>query len=372
MKSQFKNDNKYKYIFTRIVFPILFLLVILFTFVKTTQAGLISLVNSLFGGEEASARINQIPSVANSQTISILQAHANINPTSDIFADITPISNGEILIAELASIDLGEADTSNTQISTYIVQQGDTISSIAKMFRVSVNTILWANDLNSKSVLKSGQTLVILPVTGISHVVKKGDTVKSIAKAYNADPSDIYSYNDLNTTSVLNVGQKLIIPNADFVITPVRQTTRGLVRIAPPEPLIGDVWNWPSYSGYYSCPINGGRLTQKLHGRNGIDFADPIGTPLYASASGIVIISKSNNAYNGGYGNFVVISHDNSTQTLYSHMSRSVVSVGTQVNKGQLIGYIGITGLTTGPHIHFEIRGAQNPFKNIPLGGSCN
>ena len=80
-----------------------------------------------------------------------------------------------------------------------------------------------------------------------------------------------------------------------------------------------------------------------------------------------VIVAKSNGAYNGGYGNFVIISPDNGSETLYAHMSRAAVSVGEQVYQGQTIGYIGMTGMTTGPHTHFEIRGARNPFVDPAL-----
>ena len=99
-----------------------------------------------------------------------------------------------------------------------------------------------------------------------------------------------------------------------------------------------------------------------MHGHNAIDLAAPIGTTIRAAADGKVIIAKDNSAWNGGYGNYRVISHDNGTQTLYAHMSREAVSVGAEVARGQTIGYIGMTGWTYGPHVHFEIRGAQNPF----------
>jgi murein DD-endopeptidase MepM/ murein hydrolase activator NlpD len=128
-----------------------------------------------------------------------------------------------------------------------------------------------------------------------------------------------------------------------------------------------NVSSLPSYPDYYSCPTTG-VLTQGLHGRNSVDIAAPVGTPLLASASGIVTISKSNGTWNGGYGNFVVISHDNGTQTLYAHMRNTVVAPGEKVYQGTKIGYIGVSGMTTGPHVHFEVRGAKNPFAYI----KCN
>ena len=80
-----------------------------------------------------------------------------------------------------------------------------------------------------------------------------------------------------------------------------------------------------------------------------------------ASASGEVIISRAG-GWNGGYGSYVVIKHSNGTQTLYAHNSRNNVSVGDYVNQGDIIAFVGSTGKSTGPHVHFEIRGARNPF----------
>jgi murein DD-endopeptidase MepM/ murein hydrolase activator NlpD len=82
---------------------------------------------------------------------------------------------------------------------------------------------------------------------------------------------------------------------------------------------------------------------------------------VYAAASGEVIISRAS-GWNGGYGNYIVIRHPNNTQTLYSHLSRNVVNVGAWVTQGQVIGHVGSTGRSTGPHLHFEVRGAPNPF----------
>ncbi|HEU5114585.1 MAG TPA: M23 family metallopeptidase, partial [Candidatus Paceibacterota bacterium] len=87
----------------------------------------------------------------------------------------------------------------------------------------------------------------------------------------------------------------------------------------------------------------------------------PIGTPIHAAASGVVIIARSG-GYNGGYGSYVVISHPNGTQTLYAHMSKVIAHQGDAVEQGDLIGLVGSTGKSTGPHVHFEVRGAVNPF----------
>lgn len=246
-------------------------------------------------------------------------------------------------------------DNSNGQISTYIVRSGDTLAKIAEMFDVSVNTILWANDMTRASTLKVGQTLVILPISGVMHKVVSGDTLASIAKKYGGDVDEIAGFNDLVKADKLVIGDTIMIPDGQ-----VSSSIRPSSAANSTSRLISSAGG-PAYVGYYIKPFINGRRTQGLHGYNGVDYGMPSGSPLYASAAGTVIISK-NSGWNGGYGNYVVIQHLNGTQTVYGHMSGAIVSVGEKVMQGQTIGYSGNSGKSTGPHLHFEIRGAKNPF----------
>lgn len=313
---------------------------------STVYAGLFS----IFSPEEVTAETKNKELIysASSQTISLLQAAVNTDPNPNKMANIAPIANNA-LVPEIAASNATDTDQT-TEISTYIVREGDTVSGIAKMFGVSVNTVLWANNLTSKSVLRPGNTLVILPVSGIMYTVKKGDTISQIAKKYKADTDEITAYNDLSVSS-LTVGQTIIIPDVEL-----NQSSSNSSSLSISKGL-------PYYPGYFIRPISIGYRSQKLHGHNGIDLAAPIGTPIYASAAGTVIISRINGAWNGGYGNFVTIAHTNNTQTLYAHLlNKIIVEAGDRVEQGQVIGYIGMTGKTTGPHLHFEIRGAKNSF----------
>jgi murein DD-endopeptidase MepM/ murein hydrolase activator NlpD len=147
-----------------------------------------------------------------------------------------------------------------------------------------------------------------------------------------------------------------MIPDGE-VSSPLRPVTSSN---HPTEKLIVSAGG-PAYDGYYMKPFIVGTKTQGLHGYNAVDYGMPVGSPIYAAAAGTVIISKSS-GYNGGYGKYIVIEHQNSTQTLYGHLSNPIVSVGQSVIQGQLIGYSGNTGKSTGPHLHFEVRGAKNPF----------
>ncbi len=289
--------------------------------------------------------------------MALLEAPKNINPSVSVGRTLAIIDNSALYYegdSGTAFIDAGKSGTG--QISVYVVRKGDSLALIAKMFGVSTNTITWANNLKG-GVIKEGDQLVILPVSGIKHTVKKGDTLQYIAKLYKADINDILSYNDVTIDTKLGIGDVIIVPDGEIVTISISSGSSNQSK----EPLLLNVNNYPTYAGYYQRPINGGRKTQGIHGYNGVDLAAPKGTPIYAAADGRVIIARTS-GYNGGYGLYVVISHTNGTQTVYGHMSKVNVSVGQNVVRGQIIGAVGNTGRSTGSHVHFEIRGAKNPF----------
>lgn len=252
-------------------------------------------------------------------------------------------------------VDFPAADT----ISVYEVKKGDTIQTVSKLFNVSVNTIMWANNLTSKTIQK-GDTLLILPITGIKHFVKKGDTINSIAKKYKADAQDIASYNGISVDASLEEGSVVIVPDGEIQVvqaTPskTKKTTTKLTS------RILNTYTYSTPSGFLARPIIGGHKTQGIHGHNGIDIGASIGTPVLAAAQGLVIVARLG-GYNGGYGNMIIISHDNGIQTVYGHLNSINVTQGQTVSQGQQIGEVGNTGRSTGPHLHFEVRGAKNPF----------
>ena len=236
------------------------------------------------------------------------------------------------------------------RISIYVVRPGDTLSEIATLFNVSVNTIAWANNLSTRTI-REGQTLVILPISGVRHTIVKGDTIAKVAKKYKADAEEIAQYNDLSLDSSLAVGEIILIPDGE--ITPIVSPT------APRPRVLGG--GGPTIAGYYIRPMVNGVRTQGLHGYNGVDIAGPYGEPILAAAAGTVIVARSG-GWNGGYGSYIVIAHNNGTQTLYAHLGQVDVYPGQLVAQGQVIGKEGATGRSTGAHLHFEIRGAANPF----------
>lgn len=290
---------------------------------------------------------------ANSQNIALLQAVISPDPKASSTKDDLNIVAGNSLAPEIKSTDVKSID--QDQISLYVVHDGDTLPAIAKMFGVTVNTIRWGNDIKGNTV-SVGQTLVILPISGIQHTVKSGETLQGIAKLHKGDLNEIMQYNNLTKNSKLVAGDVVFVPDGE-VVSSQTPTQSGTKTVKPSSSV-------PTYDGYYMRPIIGGVKTQGVHGHNGVDLASSYGAKIYAAADGEVLISKSS-GWNGGYGSYIVIKHSNGTQTLYAHLSGTAVSFGSSVTQGQVIGYMGNSGQVTGHtgiHLHFEIRGARNPF----------
>lgn len=321
--------------------------------VPIVNAGVLSLFN-----REAAAAPTETAFEENqsAQFVPLLRAatHSDPNPAK---------GGGDIIVEDGALVPAGAAlsdqkstaKSNNGEISLYTVREGDTLSQIAEMFDVSAKTILWANNLSSANNIHPGDELVILPITGVRHVVKKGDTLQTIAKKYDGDVDDIIAYNQLSSASDISVGETLVVPNG-VISTP----TPAPVLASHPTSQARGVSTGNGSSGFIN-PVPGSVKTQGIHGYNGVDLAAPIGTHIRAAAGGTVIVAKTS-GWNGGYGLYVVIRHPNGVQTLYAHMSKVAVTVGQQVAQGELIGYVGSTGRSTGPHCHVEVRGARNPF----------
>ncbi len=319
-----------------------------FSYPKHADASVFSFVSNFFNTASSEARTPD--SLENSQTMQVLEAPLAVNLSSAQGGGEVTIVDGTSLVPETGPsgslLDI-ENHANAGQISVYVVRPGDTLSQIAKMYNVTTNTIVWANDLQGKSI-RPGDTLLILSVSGIQYTVKSGDTVEKIAKKYKADLREILAYNNLSEDQKLKIGDVLVIPDAELTASP--STDKKSVFSATPR-----------YAGYYSVPIIGAHRTQDLHGyrNSGVDLAAPIGTPILASADGTVIIAR-NDGWNAGYGEFIILKHNNGTQTLYAHASQVLVYVGQRVKAGQQIAEVGSSGNSTGSHLHFEVRGDVN------------
>lgn len=237
------------------------------------------------------------------------------------------------------------------------VKSGETLSGIARKYKVSIKTIEQVNNIKSVNYIKAGDNLRIPtkgnaqdaggPADGKWHVVKSGDTLTSIAQTYNIKSwKDIQKTNGISNPNRLSIGQELFIPDGESV-TFIEPLNNNLVVT--------------SHYGYRPHPVTG---RYRLH--QGIDFRAAIGTRVYASKTGRVTFA----ARKGGFGKTVVIQHDDDFTTWYGHLSRIIVSTGDIVRQGQVIGLSGNTGISTGPHLHFEIRykgRSENPVRHLNL-----
>lgn len=321
------------------------------------------------------ASVGSVKKIENSQTLAVLEASSRLDQKSLAEDPDISIDNDRALSSE--SGPLGTAadvvnEPASDQISLYVVKKGDSIPGIAKMFGVTSNTIRWANDLKVGDPIKEGDVLTILPVAGVSHTIVKGDTLKSIAKKYSSDIDEIGSFNGITEDSSLVIGDTIIVPDGEVAPPPVPVVVPK--KIAS-KPSIGKLITpansgLPVYEGFFIRPVSGGVRTQGKHDKYAVDIGVPTGTTIRASAPGTVLIAKTGcsprqSRCGGGYGNYVVISHvapDGRTiQTLYAHMQSVSTAPGAVVAQGEAIGYVGMTGHTTGPHVHFEVRGAWNP-----------
>lgn len=188
--------------------------------------------------------------------------------------------------------------------------------------------------------------------SGWSYVVKKGETLWQISKKFKVSLNELLEINNLSEKSIIKAGDKIIIPG----VKP--QTIFALER---PKNLAGKFVSALKEVSNIVIPVSGFNWGQK-HGENATDIAADCGQEVYAANSGIVV--ESSDGWNGGYGNYIIIKHNNAIYSLYGHLSLRLVQVGEKVRKGELIGYVGNTGYTigqTGCHLHFEIRGGENP-----------
>jgi murein DD-endopeptidase MepM/ murein hydrolase activator NlpD len=296
-----------------------------------------------------------IESSATSQTMPVFKP---VVIEDDASFDTFDTASSGALSATTGSLRVSTEDVdypANDLVSVYEVRKGDTISVVAKLYGVSKNTIMWANDLKSEK-LTPGDILVILPITGVRHTVKSGDNLSSIARKYKGDVEDIAKYNGIAPDSKLAAGDVVIVPEGEITVTATTKSGKTIVKTK-----VTSSYSNSTPSGFFVRPLSGGRKTQGIHGNNAVDIAANTGTPVFAASAGQVLIAKSY-GYNGGYGEMIIIAHEGKVQTVYAHLSDVYVSQGQTVSQGQNIGAVGNTGRSTGPHLHFEVRGAKNPF----------
>lgn len=304
----------------------------------------------------------------------------------DYFVDVTEGETDTILEQMITSdgfllkpaLNDSVGDRSNAkEIFVYQVEPGDTLSSLAQRFGIKKETLVMENNLWNANSLKTGMTLKILPVDGVSHTVQKGDTISSIAKKFKVEEEVILKQNQLEKGAVLAANSTLIIKG-------------GIKEVIAPQPTYvarangaagkaragggGPSTPAPNYSGTATGrliwpTLGSARLTQKYsRGHQALDIGNRAHGPIYAAASGIVVKAE-HSGWNGGYGQVVIIDHGNGMRTLYGHNDKVYVEVGDKVEQGKTIAWMGNTGNVRGPtgiHVHFEV--IINGTKYDPMG----
>ncbi len=320
--------------------------------INESKSGLIMVFNSKF------ARICGISVVAfvgglfftaiSIITISKINLHKGVGGFE---TSVVPEYSNEIasLLSETYSENTSEVsvpnslDSSLVTYQTYRVKQGDMIGYIADDFGVTQDTIISVNNIKQSRLIQVGQYLKIPSMPGIIYTVREnGETPASIAQKYKVDAVKCANANSIEVSAVLNAGTSLFVPDAELDWMTRQEINGDLFH----RPLHGRYWLSSAY-GWRDSPFNAGKRT--FHG--GMDMATSIGTPIYAALDGVV----SATGYNSVYGNYVIITHHSGYKTLYGHMSQINCKKGNFVYTSTMIGRVGSTGMSTGPHLHFTV-----------------
>ncbi len=270
-------------------------------------------------------------------------------------------------------------DRPRIEVAKYAVKEGDTLFGISERFGVKPQTLLWGNFetlQDNPHSLRPGQELNILPVDGTYYQWNEGDSLTRVAEFFDVEPQAIIDWlgNDLPQDMDLDdppiePGTWLVIPGGrrEFVTWRAPRITRSnpaVAKVSGPG-ACGSIYSGPVGEGFFIWPTTASFLSgfnfSDYH--PGIDIAGSMGNAIYASASGVVVYAGWNNY---GYGLMVVIDHGDGWQTLYAHMSQVNVVCGQAVFQGNVIGGVGSTGNSSGPHLHFEMQhdtfGRVNPY----------
>ena len=246
------------------------------------------------------------------------------------------------LLAQAEAAEGKESELKPLTYFTYRIRPGDMIGLIAEKYDISQDTLISVNNIRASRLIQPGQYLKIPSEEGILYTVKKdGETPTSISQKYDVDAVKCAFVNKMGLEEPLKAGNSIFVPGAEMDSITLSEINGDLFR----KPLHG-WYRLTSYFGWRPSPFTGRR---SWHG--GLDMACPHGTRIYAGMDGRV----AETGYNNTYGNYVIINHGNGYKTLYGHMSRIDCKKGQWVNTNTVIGRVGSTGASTGPHLHFTV-----------------
>lgn len=297
-------------------------------------------------------------------------------------SDLASMPYFEMEESELSLVRVPETQTiapsrPRSEPVDYTVATGDAVFSIAKKYNISPETLLWSNyDVlkDDPHTLSPGQELIIPPTNGILYEWKEGDLLEEVARDFKASADEIlaWSGNRLDLTNPeIEPGDIVMIPGGQRAFQQWVVPTYAVGRSGTNASLPGgcEITGGGLYGGgFFIWPADNHYLSGNdfWSGHLAIDIATATGAPIYAADSGVVVFAGWDS---NGYGNVVMIDHQNGYHTLYAHLTSYAVSCGSGAFQGQVIGYAGSTGNSTGPHLHFEVRylgGFVNPWTVLP------
>lgn len=238
-------------------------------------------------------------------------------------------------------------------IVEHTVAGGETLSALSKQFGVSAEAIAYANDITRYDEMKTGMTLVIPPGEGALYTVKEGDTVESVAEHFKVDPHVIREYQRLYfEPQYFAPGQLIFVPGATvpalvYVSAPAAPVWRPSVGLQGPRSAVP-----AQRTGALGWPVPGVITQYFWSAHTGVDIAAPYGTGIGASEAGVVTAT----GWVPVGGLRVCVAHAGGLETCYYHTGAVFVTPGQSVARGQIIASIGMTGVTTGPHVHWEAK----------------
>lgn len=369
------------------VFFLFVLVFSLFSSPKQANAGFFSgIVSKVFGAETEVVENNKNEDsvVHNSQTVPLLEASVNPDVKNSAIAPVVPIVEDGALLSFNGPLGIDtelESYASSEKISVYVVKKGDTIEGIAKKFGMSKTALLALNnDIKATSTLKIGQKITIMPTKkevlvaekkAVVENQKENSVVKPLVKSTNSAIPVVAQ----NITPVVTLLEQA--PSQDAVsiedshddsdlVSSVSSDTSENTKPVEAEKPVGTIsggYIWPFPSGV-------GRISQGLHADMAYDFAAPKGTPIYALNDGVILLARGT-GYNGGFGLYVVMDFVDGRQAILGHMSKVVAVAGSSVKKGDIIGYVGSTGKSTGPHVHIGFHGElSNPYAGLRVNST--
>jgi len=241
---------------------------------------------------------------------------------------------------DVKDMEFSPLSTEKVKWLEYQIQTGDSLSSIASQFNVSMETIIACNGFQNAGTIRVGDMIKIPNINGIYHIVKIDDTISTIAQIYHIPPQVIINVNGIEDDSI-SEGQVLLIPGAE--------TSAEALLLGQKKLFIYPVHGRPTINrsfGWQPDPV-----INQLRFHKGIDFLAQTGKPVKAARAGKVMATGNNQTY----GNYIIIGHNDSYHTFYAHLSAVSVNQGDHVMQGKRIGSVGNTGYTTGTQLHFGI-----------------